>query len=165
MSIRKLCLLMFLLMPAVVLAATPAAFIQGSMKQIRQQYSGRPYILVLWSLDCVYCAGELRYLGKLIKQQPDLPLVLVSTDSMEQSSNILTRLEKFGLAAKPGYAFADDFVERLRWEIDPAWYGELPRNYLVDAGGRSKLVRGQLQPEQLQRWLVQHTGISSAIAE
>ena len=31
------------------------------------------------------------------------------------------------LAGAENWMFTDDFVERLRYEIDPQWHGEIPR--------------------------------------
>ena len=36
-------------------------------------------------------------------------------------------LEKAGLGTAENWLFGDGFVERLRFEIDPAWQGEIPR--------------------------------------
>ena len=44
-------------------------------------------------------------------------------------------------AARAG-AFTDRFYERLRYEIDPAWAGELPRTVMIDADGKTTVLPG-----------------------
>ncbi|MBE9515988.1 MAG: TlpA family protein disulfide reductase [Proteobacteria bacterium] len=126
------------------------------MDKIRQQQSGKAYILVMWSTDCMYCAEELRYFGKLKKQRPTLPVILIATDNISQSDLIQSLLTEFQLPSVPSYAFADDYAERLRWEIDPAWYGELPRTYLVAADGARQALSGQISPQLLESWMLKH---------
>ena len=155
MSIHRL-LLLLMLWPALTMAAAPSPFVSGSMEKIRQQLSGKAYILVLWSTDCIYCAEELRYLGKLKKKRPALPLILIATDDISQSELIQAMLADYRLSSVTSFAFADDYTERLRWEIDPAWYGELPRSYLVAGDGSQQALSGQLGPKVLEPWLATH---------
>ena len=49
--------------------------------------------------------------------------------------------------------FAEAVPERLRYAIDPAWGGELPRSYLFDAAHRRQAHSGLLDEAQLKDWL------------
>ena len=58
-----------------------------------------------------------------------------------------------GMAGSEGWAFADDYLERLRWAIDPNWMGELPRAYLYRADHRREGRSGRLEAADLSTWL------------
>ena len=49
--------------------------------------------------------------------------------------------------------FADDFVERLRFEVDPRWQGELPRTYLHGPGKAVAGFTGTLDAQRVEQWL------------
>jgi hypothetical protein len=49
------------------------------------------------------------------------------------------------------WVFADSFVERLRFEVDKQWQGELPRTYLFSDDGEAEAVSGKLNEVQLMR--------------
>lgn len=127
-------------------------FEQGSYSRILQQRLQQPFILVLWSIDCPPCYQELALLGEKIKKQPELELVLVSTDSTDDIEEIKKQLAKYGLSSINAWVFADQMSQQLRYEIDPGWYGELPRSYLFDSQHNRQPVSGVLKPEMLQRW-------------
>jgi thiol-disulfide isomerase/thioredoxin len=140
---------------ASVTAATSAAelrpFVAGSMARVRAENAGKPHIVALWSLTCPPCHEELALLGKFLRTHPDTRLVLISTDAPEDAPALTDALHHHGLGHLEGWVFADAFEERLRYEIDPAWHGELPRTYLSD-GARTLAVSGKLRREQLEKW-------------
>ena len=47
-----------------------------------------------------------------------------------------------GLGSAENWIFSDGFVERLRFEIDPAWQGEIPRTVLIARDGTATTIRG-----------------------
>ena len=51
-------------------------------------------------------------------------------------------LNETGLGAPENWTFGDGFVERLRYEIDPQWRGEIPRTILITRDGAQPLSRG-----------------------
>jgi thiol-disulfide isomerase/thioredoxin len=128
-------------------------FVSGSAQEIRRAHAGERYILALWSLTCTHCAAELALLGKLRKKNPGLILVLVSTDTPEASEALQAVLRQHGLERTEAWVFADAFTERLRYELDPRWHGELPRNYLHGRDGSVRAVSGRLGAGELERWL------------
>jgi thiol-disulfide isomerase/thioredoxin len=100
---------------------------------LKAQFAGRSFLVSLWSLDCPPCRQELVMLGELKRENPDFPLLLIATDPIEKRAEALAVLGQFGLDQIESWMFADAFTERLRFSIDPAWYGELPRSYFYAA--------------------------------
>ena len=105
------------------------AFTADSFAEIKAHFNGKEFLLGLWSVDCPPCLVELDMMGKLLKKNPDLPFVLVSTDPIDQREFAVDFLEEFDLDGIESWMFADSFSERLRYTIDPNWFGELPRSY------------------------------------
>jgi DNA-binding transcriptional LysR family regulator len=123
------------------------------MAQIRAANAGRPHIIALWSLTCPPCHDELALLGAFRRDHPDMRLVLISTDSPADAPALEATLQRHGLGQLDSWVFADDYLERLRHEIDPAWRGELPRTYLYRRTGEAQVHTGTLTREMLTRWL------------
>jgi len=142
-----------------LLGATPAdagklqPFTGDSLPAIQKQFAGRPFILTLWSLTCHHCVKELQTLGRLARHDRALPLVIVSTDSPAEAREIRAALQRFGLDHVDTWVFADAVPERLRYSIDPAWRGELPRSYLFDAAHGREAHSGLLGEARLKDWL------------
>ena len=91
-------------------------------------------------------------LAEETKKQPQLDLVLVSTDTTDDIKEIQQKLNKFGFSQVNAWVFQNDQAQQLRYEIDPSWYGELPRSYLFDAQHNRQAITGILRPLVLQRW-------------
>lgn len=141
-----------------LVAATASAgelrpFTGDSLPAIQQRFAGRPFILTLWSLTCHHCVKELQTLGKLARADRNLPLVIISTDMPAEAPEIQAALKRFGLDRLDTWVFADAVPERLRYAIDPAWRGELPRSYLFDAAHRREAHSGLMTEAQLKDWL------------
>ena len=154
-------LVRLLLLGAALSAVTTAradnfrAFTSDSFEQIKAAFAGEEFLLGLWSVDCPPCLAELQFMGEVLKLNPDLPYVLISTDPIEDREFALDFLEDFQLADIESWIFADSFVERLRFSIDPGWYGELPRSYFFDAEHRVKSHSGIVDKALLQSWFSQ----------
>jgi len=138
---------------AFALAGELRPFTADSLPAIQQQFAGRSYILTLWSLTCHHCARELQMLGRLVRSDRNLPLVIVSTDTPAEAPEIRAALKRFGLDRLDTWVFADAVPERLRYSIDPAWRGELPRSYLFDPVHRREAHSGLLSEAQIKDWL------------
>ncbi len=128
-------------------------FVRGSYQEIVSAHAGKPFVISLWSLDCTYCLEDMVLFGKLSKKYHDLDLVLISTDTPEQMKEIARTLQKYPLRKAESWVFADSFVERLRFEVDTQWYGELPRTYFYDARGHSLALSGKLDYTQIEQWI------------
>lgn len=128
-------------------------FVSGSMERIRTQYAGKPFIVVFWSVGCVHCPQELKALAGLKTRNPALNLVLVATDTPEDSPELARVVESYGLGKVEQWVFADAVSERLRSEIDRRWYGELPRTHLYDRQHKVEVISGVASVEKLERWV------------
>jgi thiol-disulfide isomerase/thioredoxin len=135
-------------------AAEFKPFVAGSMQQIRAAHAGQPFVLALWSLTCSHCQEELVQLGALQRRHPQLNVVLISTDTPEDADALTANLARHGLARAEAWVYADAFAERLRFEIDPRWGGELPRTYFFDRAHAVTACSGALAPAELERWAV-----------
>ena len=153
-SIRATLALLATLAGAATQAAELKPFVAGSMQQIRAAYAGRPFVLALWSLTCSHCQEELAQLGILHQKRPELNVVLISTDTPEDAKALTATLTRHGLARAETWVYADAYAERLRYEIDPRWGGELPRTYFFDRAHAVTVRSGTLAPAELERWAV-----------
>lgn len=134
--------------------ADPLPFERGSWARLREAHAGKPTVIHFWGLTCGPCLAELPEWGKLKASRPDLALVLVAADPLPQDPERLTAmLDKAGLGATESWSFTDRFYERLRYEIDPAWAGELPRTVLIDRHGKATVLPGVADLAQVRAWL------------
>ena len=154
---KRIFALLLLLSAACAFAAQETRpFVRGSQQEIVAAHQGKPFILALWSLDCTHCRDDLALLGKLQSRYPKLNVVLVATDTPLQQSEIQTVLKHYALQRAESWVFSDSYVERLRYEIDTQWYGELPRTYFFDASGTATAVSGKIQLEPTETWVKKH---------
>ena len=131
-------------------------FVSGSFSQILEQRQQQSFVLVLWSLDCPSCYKELEMLGKLNSRNTGLNIVLVSTDIEASQDDLQTVLSKYKLENHENielWVFRGDSDERLRFEIDRSWYGELPRSYFFTTKNEKQVVSGILSKEKLIEWI------------
>lgn len=150
---RVLAAVLIIFFSAAVNGGEVRPFVVGSMAQIEAQHQGHPFVMVLWSLSCTYCPAELNMLGELKLQYPALTLVLVATDTPEQATEIAARLQGHGLGGVEQWVFADAMPERLRFEIDRRWYGEVPRTYFYGKNLQRDVKMGVVKQEFLRQWL------------
>lgn len=123
-----------------------------SFAQIKEQFAGKPFVLSLWSIDCAPCRVELKMLGEIKQNDPEFPLVVISTDLTEDREEALDILDSYQLAEFESWMFADAFVERLRFSIDPLWHGELPRSYFFAADHSFHAHSGLLTRAQIDEF-------------
>lgn len=140
-------------------SAQPLPFGRGSWKELLARHAGQPTIVHFWGLTCGPCLVELPEWGKLMAARPDMRLVLVAADPLPQDPERLdATLANAGLAKAESWSFTDRFYERLRYEIDPRWAGELPRTVLIDRAGHQTVLPGVADLAQVKAWLdVQRT--------
>jgi thiol-disulfide isomerase/thioredoxin len=136
-------------------AAELKPFDAKSPAAIERSHAGRPYVLVLWSLYCDPCRHEMTLWGPLQRKHPGVAFVLVSTDTEGERAKVAEFLRRHDLRGIETWMFADEFSERVRYAIDPAWRGELPRTYVHDAAHRRQGQSGVLDPKALESWLAQ----------
>jgi thiol-disulfide isomerase/thioredoxin len=125
-----------------------------SLGQIEDTRKDQSFIVILWSIDCPPCLKEFALLQQLKEEIPKDGLVLIATDNTEYSDSVHKLLSEFQLENMDNWIFADATPERLRYSIDPAWYGELPRAYFYNKSHQRFSHSGSLTKKQLQEWLL-----------
>lgn len=152
--------LIFMLMmsctSATIAAETIRPFTPGSLSQVLAQREGKPFILVLWSLECQYCPTELKTLSELKRSHPKLDVVLIATDEVSDTPQLLSRTQSYGIANAEQWVFAEDMPERLRLEIDGRWYGEVPRTYFYDRKHQREVKTGLVSKKFFEDWLARN---------
>ena len=141
---------LLLVTTAITQAGSFKPFVSGSYQKILADHQGTPFALILWSLSCSSCLKEMPVLAELKQQHPEFTLVLISTDTLSEISEINQLLEQHGLTDLENWVFAEDNAQTLHFEIDPAWYGELPRAYFFDLSQERTAISGVLSPEDFQ---------------
>ncbi|MCL2385062.1 MAG: TlpA family protein disulfide reductase [Alphaproteobacteria bacterium] len=130
-------------------------FVRDSWRSILDAHARRAFIVHFWGLTCAPCRVELPEWGKLLAERPDLPLVTVNADIVQDSSSDAEEfLAKSGLQNAENWIFNDKFAERLRYEIDPKWQGELPVTLLVAPDGSIDKIEGPATMSEISAWLI-----------
>jgi thiol-disulfide isomerase/thioredoxin len=134
-------------------------FERGSWETLRAAQAGRPMIVHFWGLTCAPCLAELPRWGELVRERPNLHLVLIAADQLaDDHARISATLDKAGLASVERWGFADRFAARLRYEIDPRWHGELPRTLLIASDGGTTTLSGVANLAVVRAWLNRQVG-------
>ncbi len=147
---------LFLLLTTVTVMADSLPFTSDSLKQIEEKYMGNHFLLVLWEVSCLPCHEEMELLGNMLESYPELNVVMVGTDHIDNDEELSKLLAKHKLAGIDSWLFAENNIEKLRYSIDPEWYGELPRNYFYDVDSSRLGHSGKLTEEILLEWLGLH---------
>ncbi len=156
MNIKRLgmAILWLMLLPSLASAQAAQEFGPRSLAQIEASHQGRPFLLLVWSMDCEFCQASLDNMAKLRAAHPGVAIVTVSTDPAADralADKISARLSPLQLA-EHSWSFGDEAPERLRFAIDPRWHGEKPRSYWYDAQGNRTAYSGLIRPEKLDAW-------------
>jgi len=129
-------------------------FIPGSWQQIRAAHAGKPVVVHFWGLSCAPCRVEMPNWGKLVAGRPDMNLILINADLVpNERRTVAATLSQTGLAAAENWIFQDSFVEKLRFEVDPLWRGELPLTLLIARDGTSTTMEGIADLDKVRAWL------------
>ncbi len=155
---------LLLLIGAPARAAELEPFTRGSFARLQQANAGHPLAVHFWALSCAPCLEELPRWAQLARRHPDFRIVLVNTDPPGAMAQVSRTLDRAGLGRARNMAFAERFAERLRFEVDPDWRGELPRTDLIDAQGAVTPVLGTLTAAEVGRWLQQGGGAAPRAA-
>lgn len=129
-------------------------FEPASLEQIVASHHGKPFLLLVWSMDCKFCQASLDVLAKARAADPTLDIVTVTTDPMSDpvlSGQVRTRLASLRLL-DDAWSYGNEAPERLRYAVDPAWRGEKPRSYWYDATGKRSAYSGLINPARLAQW-------------
>ncbi len=144
---------LFVAMAAPASALDFQPYERGSFAELRKAHAGRPLLVHFWSVTCAPCLAELSDWARIATDKKGLDIVFVNADGEHDRAKASARLEKAGLAGVVQYGFADDFLDRLFFEVDPTWRGELPFTAMIDANGKLVTVAGPLDETAIAGWL------------
>src|SRR3954468_24062160 len=154
----------------VLLASAPASeagpelmpFGRGSWQKLLHAHIGHPTIVHFWGVTCGPCKVELPLLGEFMRDHSAIDVVTISADLVPDLPDATrSMLEKSGLASAENWIFSDGFVERLRFEIDPNWRGDIPRTMLISRDGAISVIEGSAETSDLVKWSDQQRASSS----
>ncbi|WP_340121907.1 hypothetical protein [Methylobacter svalbardensis] len=128
--------------------AEPSAFTSGSYQQLLANNPNQPFMLVVWSINCSSCLKDMELLSRIHTSRPELKMIMLAADELSATEQIQTILEKHQLSDIENWVYADENPQKLQFEIDPKWYGELPRTYFFDKTHQRTGVSGVLSKEQ-----------------
>lgn len=130
------------------------SFEPDSLKQIIASQKGKPFVVMVWSLDCDYCEASFGALADA-KRKSRLGVVTIATDRIDDTEAtrlIRKKLATSGLDAN-AWAFGAAPPEQLRYVIDPNWRGEMPRSYWFNAGGKAAAHSGVITMDVVTKLL------------
>src|SRR5690606_24850924 len=123
-------------------------------QEIRAHYDKQPMVVHLWGLTCAPCLTELPHWAGLRRAFPKMSFVCIAADPAPMpAAYVAETLEKTGIRGVYSWSFADKFTQRLRFEIDPAWRGELPRTLLIDRDGTVTVMPGVADLAKVKAWI------------
>ncbi len=129
------------------------SFNSNSYQHILKENTNKAFLLVLWSIDCPPCYDELMMLGQYLKKNPELKIILISTDSFIHKKDIQKMLIESHLQNQEQWVFSDKPSNQLRYSIDPGWYGELPRSYFFTQKHERSSTSGKLGIELIKKFV------------
>lgn len=128
-------------------------FEPDGMARIVASQKGKPFVLLVWSLDCEYCQVSMKNLAQE-RRRKSLNVVTLSTDTLDDPQSVVLmqkRLAAAGLGAN-AWTFGAAPPEQLRYAIDPRWHGEKPRSYWFDARGERVAYSGVITAEIIAKF-------------
>jgi thiol-disulfide isomerase/thioredoxin len=131
-------------------------FVSGSWEQIKASHKGRPTIIHFWAMTCGPCLTEMAAWGKFRGEHREISFIFVDaesfgSDATGESTGRLMENAKIGETEH--WKFSDPFEERLRFEIEPNWMGEMPFTILITPDGQSTTILGAASFEDISDWL------------
>lgn len=128
-------------------------FTSGSYQQMLKDYVDKPFVLMIWSINCTSCLKKMPLMSELRKSMPDIHLIMLATDDTSATDRVKSILTENELNQADNWIFADTNPQKLRYEIDPKWYGEVPRTYFVDKDHQRVGISGSVPREKLETML------------
>src|ERR1700751_162929 len=154
---RLLLAAMLLLAAAALVPASQESalrpFERGSWKHVLRSHAGHPTLVHFWGVTCGPCKIELPELGEFMKHHPAIDVVTISADlapNLEPATRSM--LQNAGLSSAENWIFSDGFAEKLRYEVDPSWQGDIPRTMLISRDGEITTIDGSAEILALEKW-------------
>ena len=125
---------------------------------LKHKNLGQQWAVILWSVDCPACFKELALVNKLRQEQPDLAIVFINADENAVDDEAFAERAKiivdYGMGNLPNLYFSYNQATKSRYQIDPQWYGELPRSYFINRKGFFRGKSGLAKESHLRKWLM-----------
>lgn len=125
-------------------------FNPGSLQQILREHSATPLVLTIWSSDCSSCLRDMDVLYNIHLKHPELKIVMLSTDGPSATNEVKGILARHRLGDLDNWIFGAGDAQKLRYEIDPSWHGELPRTYFYSAAHTRVGKSGALRSDEIE---------------
>lgn len=122
-------------------------FTSGSYRRILENHANHPFMLVIWSINCPSCLKDMELLSRIHKNRPELKIIMLAADDLSATNQINKLMKKNELTDIEHWVYAEENTQKLRFEIDPKWYGEIPRTYFFDASHQRSGASGVLSKE------------------
>lgn len=126
------------------------SFNPGSYQQILRENSASPFVLAIWSTDCPSCIKDMDVLYNIHQKHPDLKIVMLSTDEPSATNEVKGILARHQLGDLDNWIFGSEDAQKLRYEIDPSWYGEIPRTYFYTSSHTRTGKSGALKIDEFE---------------
>lgn len=134
-------------------AAAEWVFEPGSWSRLLAAHAGRPRVVHFRGLTCAPCIAELPDWAKLEKASAHARFVYVQADPIPMAGGH-AMLRRAGLGQAESWSIgpgAND--ERIRYEVDRRWRGELPKTVLVASDGTVTPLRNGTDFGRIRGWL------------
>jgi hypothetical protein len=94
----------------------------------------------------------LPQLGAFMKDHSGIDMVMISADFVpDLPAATRAMLERSGLELAENWVF-EGSADRLRFEIDPTWQGDIPRTLLITREGEMTTIEGSADVADLKQW-------------
>lgn len=153
--------LVVLMSNAINCKAIPTFFDQDSYQKIITNKKATNFMMLLWSLDCPPCIEDLAVISDFHKNNPEVDIVMVSTDEIIRLNEISALMKEHQLNDLEQWIFQSNQFKKLTHSIDPQWFGELPRSYFYTSGQRTGVLSGRLHKADLEKWLLDQKTFSN----
>lgn len=107
-------------------------------------------VLNFWATWCQPCVEEIPLFIRLQKQHPEISVVGISMDELNQETQVHSFAQKHGMNYRVILRQGDDF-EKMVNSIDPAWIGALPATFVFKNGARIFSKTGLITEQELQQ--------------
>lgn len=89
-------------------------------------------------------------INELRQAHPDFKIIMLAADDVSAQPQVVSILKKSTLNTLENWVYADENTQKLQYEIDPKWYGELPRTYFFDSTHKREGVSGVLSRQDYE---------------
>lgn len=129
-------------------------FNPGSYQQILREHAAQPFVLAIWSVDCPSCIRDMKVISDLRLSHPEIQIVMLATDEPADTAEVKNMLARNGLSDLDNWIFGSSDAQKLRYEIDSSWFGELPRTYFYNASHNRVGKSGAMNSAEFEAQIV-----------